>query len=390
MFRLTQFMRRLLQPASGEGRVRPGGSSAPGPVVVWNLLRRCNLSCAHCYSASADKPFHGELSLAEMVRVLAELKAYGVPAIILSGGEPLLHPELFAIARQAKQLGFYLGLSSNGTVIDAEVARRIAQAGFQYVGISLDGLETNHDRMRGMQGAFRRSLAGIRHCREVGVQAGIRFTPTQENAGDLPELLQRMDEEGVERLYLSHWNYAGRGRVNRQADANHLSTRRTMTWLFELCRTDLEAGSGREIVTGNNDADGVFFLWWVRRQWPHLAERAESMLRNWGGNASGVGIANIDELGEVHPDIFWRHHSLGNVRQRSFAEIWDNPQDPLLLGLRQRPRPVKGRCGSCHYLSLCGGNTRVRAYQVTGDPWAEDPGCYLTDEEIGTQGVQAA
>ncbi|MBF0107999.1 MAG: heme d1 biosynthesis radical SAM protein NirJ [Magnetococcales bacterium] len=383
MFRLTRFMRRLMQPGTTD---RPGRPSAPkrpaGPVVVWNLLRRCNLSCAHCYAASANKTFHGELSLREMFQVLDDLKVCNVPALILSGGEPLLHPDLFTIAERARALGFYVGLSSNGTLMDTEKARRIAEAGFHYVGVSLDGLRTNHDRMRGVDGAFDQSLEGIRNCRDQGVKVGLRFTPTRENAADLPGLFQLMTEEKLDRFYLSHWNYAGRGWANRDTDADHQAIRQTMDWLFSLSHDDLQSGTAREIVTGNNDADGVYFLFWVRNHWPHLVHRAEKMLRQWGGNASGVGIANIDERGEVHPDIFWRHHSLGNVRNRPFSAIWQDNDDPILAQLRQKPRPVKGRCHGCHYLSICGGNTRVRACQSTGDPWNEDPGCYLTDGEI--------
>ncbi|MBF0214098.1 MAG: heme d1 biosynthesis radical SAM protein NirJ [Magnetococcales bacterium] len=379
MFRLTQFMKRLLTPATSE---RSGKLRATGPVIVWNVIRRCNLSCAHCYAASSDRAFRGELSLEACYRVLEDLKRSGVSALILSGGEPLMRADLFEIAARARELGFYLGLSSNGTLMDRPMAERIAAAGFDYVGVSLDGLEANHDRMRGMQGAFRRSVEGIGHCRDQGVKAGIRFTPTRDNAGDLPGLFALMDHEGVDRFYLSHWNSAGRGKVSRGENADLLATRRVMEWLFEVSRADVEQGSGREIVTGNNDADGVFFLFWVRRHWPHLADRAQTLLTRWGGNASGVGIANIDELGEVHPDIFWRHHSLGNVQKRPFDEIWGNREDPLLAGLRAKPRPLKGRCGRCVHLAICGGNTRVRAYQATGDHWEEDPGCYLTDGEI--------
>ncbi|NGZ06822.1 MAG: heme d1 biosynthesis radical SAM protein NirJ [Magnetococcales bacterium] len=379
MFRLTQFMRRLSQPLTIE---RPKGLGTTGPVVVWNVIRRCNLACAHCYSASADREFRGELTLEECCRVLDDLKRSGVSALILSGGEPLLRPDLFELAEHARSLGFYLGLSSNGTLMDANMAKRIAQAGFDYVGVSLDGMESHHDKMRGVAGSFQRSVAGIRQCRAHGVKAGIRFTPTQDNVGDLPALFAWMQQEGCDRFYLSHWNHAGRGKVNRAENADLMAVRQVMEWLFTVSRDDLEQGGAREIVTGNNDADGVFFLFWVRRHWPQWAEQAEAMLQRWGGNASGVGIANIDEQGEVHPDIFWRHYSVGNVRRDSFGAIWNRTDDPLLNALRTRPRPLKGRCGHCRYLAICGGNTRVRAYQATGDHWEEDPGCYLTDAEI--------
>ncbi len=384
MLRLTQLMRRLINP---DNKVRPKISAADGPVIVWNLIRQCNLTCSHCYTASSDKVFRGEIGLTEVLNVLADLKKCAVPAVILSGGEPLLRQDLFEIAKIAKSMGFYVGLSSNGTLMTKSVAKQIAQAGFDYVGVSLDGLAINHDRMRGMQGAFQLSLDGIRNCREQGVKAGIRFTPTKDNSGDLPGLLALMTQEDVDRMYISHWNYAGRGRANRHADADHLATRRTMAWLFELTRQDLESGSHREIVTGNNDADGVYLLLWIRQHLPHLADQAMNLLQRWGGNASGVGIANIDEQGELHPDIFWRHYSLGNVRQIPFSDLWNRIDDPLLTALRQKPRPLKGRCGQCHYLTICGGNTRIRAYQSTGDYWTEDPGCYLYDEEIFESGV---
>ena len=380
MFRLSQMLRQLVRPASGRG-----GGSRPfnGPVVVWNLIRRCNLTCRHCYSASSDKSFQGELTADEVFRVMAELRDFGVPALILSGGEPLLRPDLFDIARRAKTLGFYLGLSSNGTLMDPDTVARIKGVGFDYVGVSIDGMEPHHDHNRGRQGAFRDALAGIRHCRDGGVKVGIRFTPTQDNHGDLPGLMTLMDDEGIDRFYLSHWNYAGRGNANRAEDSAHQATRAIVRFLFDTAWSDLQAGGAREVVTGNNDADGPFFLQWVRERLPEQAAEAERRLLAWGGNASGVGVANIDNLGRVHPDIFWWNHSLGDLRQDSFAAIWDNPDEPLLAGLRRRPRAVTGRCGRCRHLAICGGNTRVRALQLTGDPWGEDPGCYLTDSEIG-------
>jgi radical SAM protein with 4Fe4S-binding SPASM domain len=137
------------------------------------------------------------------------------------------------------------------------------------------------------------------------------------------------------------------------------------------------------LVTGNNDADGVYLLFWVRQRFPDLEEHVRAKLAQWGGNASGVNVANIDNLGNVHPDTMWWHHTLGNVRERPFSEIWRDTSDPLMAGLKAQPRPVKGRCGQCGYFDICGGNTRVRAQQLTGDPWAEDPACYLDDGELG-------
>jgi heme d1 biosynthesis radical SAM protein NirJ len=381
MFRVTQYMREIARPTP----VGPRGNP-PGPVVIWNLIRRCNLTCRHCYSISADTDFPGELSTAEVFAVMDDLKGFGVPVLILSGGEPLLRPDIFEIAARAKAMGFYTGLSSNGTLIDASNIGRIAAVGFDYVGVSLDGIETTHDRFRRMPGAYWRSLNALRIARDAGIKVGVRFTITQENQHDLAALLELTEREAIDKFYLSHLNYAGRGNVNRKTDAVHVTSRRAMDLLFETCWRQLQAGHAKEYVTGNNDADGVYLLFWVRRNYPHLEAHMRAKLAQWGGNASGVNVANIDNLGNVHPDTMWWHYSLGNVRSRPFSQIWRDTSDPLMAGLKARPRKVKGRCGECRYFDICGGNTRVRAQQLTGDPWQEDPACYLSDDEIGVAG----
>lgn len=378
MFRLTQFMRELREPTPLATKRLPSG-----PVVIWNLIRRCNLTCKHCYSISADKDFPGELSTQEVCAVMDDLKSCGVPVLILSGGEPLLRPDLYEIAARAKQMGFYVGLSSNGTLIDEANIGRIAAVGFDYVGVSLDGIKDTHDKFRRMVGAYDRSLNAIRLCRDAGIKIGVRFTLTQHNQHDLPALLELMEREGVDKFYLSHLNYAGRGNVNRQHDAVFATTRRMMDLLFDTCWSYVERGLDKEFVTGNNDADGVYLLFWARRRFPQLEAHLRAKLGQWGGNSSGVNVANIDNLGNVHPDTFWWHYSIGNVRARPFSEIWRDTSDPLMAGLKASPRKIKGRCGECRYFDICGGNTRVRAQQLTGDAWQEDPACYLSDEEIG-------
>ncbi len=380
MFRVSRFMEEIQQPAPP---ARRGGAQPAGPVVIWNLIRRCNLTCLHCYSISADIDFPGELSTAEVLGVMDDLKAFNVRALILSGGEPLLRPDLFEIAARGKALGFYLGLSTNGTLIDAPLARRIAHAGFDYVGISLDGLWQTHDRFRRKAGAFDKSLAALRLCRDLNVKVGVRFTLTQDNFADLPGLLDLVEAEGIPRFYLSHLNYAGRGNVNRKRDAHFQVTREALELLYARAWDAAQRGQHKDFVTGNNDADGVYALYWARRNVPGFDEpRLRASLAAWGGNASGVNVANIDNLGNVHPDTMWWDCTLGNVRKRPFSAIWQDTRHPVMAGLKQRPRRVKGRCASCAYFDVCGGNTRVRAMQVTGDPWAEDPGCYLEDAEI--------
>ncbi|MFH1494459.1 MAG: heme d1 biosynthesis radical SAM protein NirJ [Pseudomonadota bacterium] len=378
MFRISQFMQEIARPTPLGLKRNP-----PGPVVIWNLIRRCNLTCKHCYSISADKDFPGELSTQEVFGVMDDLKRFRVPVLILSGGEPLLRPDIFDISRRAKEKGFYVGLSSNGTLINESNIEEIASIGYDYVGVSLDGIQATHDKFRRMAGAFDKSMHGIRLCKQRGIKVGIRFTLTQDNAHDLPALLQLMEDEGLDKFYLSHLNYAGRGNKNRKDDAFHQTTRQAMDLLLDTCWRDQQAGKPKEFVTGNNDADGVYLLMWVRKNFPHLENHIRTKLEQWGGNSSGVNVANIDNLGNVHPDTMWWNYTLGNVRERSFSDIWMDTSDPIMAGLKAQPRSVGGRCGACAYFNICGGNTRVRAWQVTGDPWSEDPACYLDDEEIG-------
>ncbi len=398
MFRISQYMQEIMNSTPLGPKRNP-----PGPVVIWNLIRRCNLTCKHCYSISADRDFPGELSTEEVYRVMDDLKRFHVPVLILSGGEPLLRPDIFDISRHAKAMGFYVGLSTNGTLIDEAMIGRIADIGYDYVGISIDGLKETHDRFRRLAGAYDASMRAIRLCHEKGIKVGMRFTMTQDNAQELPALLKLMEDEGIDKFYLSHLNYAGRGNINRKDDVVLKTTRQAMDLLFDTCWDYTQRGLNKEFVTGNNDADGVYLLFWVRRRFadwnearaagqgwpagglPQLEDHMRAKLAQWGGNSSGVNIANIDNLGNVHPDTFWWNYPLGNVRNRPFSEIWQDTSDPLMAGLKASPRQVKGRCGQCAYFDICGGNTRVRAYSLTGDPWAEDPACYLTDEEIGVE-----
>jgi len=377
MFRLSQYMREVLHPTPIKATRKPSG-----PVVIWNLIRRCNLTCKHCYTTSADIDFPGELSTPEVYTVMDDLKQFKVPVLILSGGEPLLHPDIFDISRHAKEMGFYLALSSNGTLITEQNIKQIAEINYQYVGVSLDGIGQTHDKFRQKQGSFADSVKGIGLCRDHGIKAGIRYTLTKDNVDDFPAMLQLMDDENIDKFYLSHLNYGGRGNKNRKSDAEFKMTRDVMDQLFEQCLQWEKQGAEREIVTGNNDADAVYFLHWVKKNYPERAEHIEAKLQQWGGNSSGVNVANIDNLGNVHPDTFWWNHNLGNVKDRDFSEIWQDLSDPLMAGLKQNPRPLQGRCGDCHYQAICNGNTRVRAQQIFDNPWAEDPGCYLDASEI--------
>lgn len=380
MLRISQYL-RLLNADS----INPPQRAEKGPVVIWNLIRRCNLACKHCYSISADTDFPGELDTPQVFKVMENLKSFHVPVLILSGGEPLLRKDFYEIAAQSKKMGFYTALSSNGTLIDEAEAEKIEKIGFDYVGISLDGIGSVHDEFRKQKGAFDKALHAIRLLKGKDIKVGLRFTLTEQNSDHFIPVLDLMRQENVDKFYLSHLNYGGRGNRNRKNDVHHRSTRDAVTLLIERAFEDIQNGLQTDYVTGNNDADGVFLLFWIRKHYPEFATKIEEALINWGGNGSGKTIANIDNLGDVHPDTFWWQYSLGNVKDRNFSEIWSDTSNELMAGLKSNPRPLKGRCGECKYQSICGGNARIRPYQLTGDPWEEDPACYLYDDEIGVE-----
>ncbi|WMN20506.1 heme d1 biosynthesis radical SAM protein NirJ [Pseudomonas piscis] len=380
MLRISHYLRVLAGQAPPPRTSRPG-SSRP-PVVIWNLLRRCNLTCKHCYATSADSVFRDELDTSAALQVIDDLAEAGVKVLILSGGEPLLRDDLFQLSAHARAHGMFVALSSNGTLIDENNIEQVSAADFDYVGISIDGLQDTHDSFRQLKGSFARSLKAMRLCRERGIRVGMRTTLTRDNHQQLPELLALMRDLDVQKFYLSHLNYSGRGKRSRGLDAHLQMSREAMALLFDRAWEDIAQGRDSDFVSGNNDADAILLLHWTRHHLPGQYPQLEQMLRAWGGNASGSGIANIDNTGEVHPDTYWWQHSVGNVRRTPFRTLWLEQPDALLRQLRQHPRAVTGRCASCRWLQICNGNTRTRAW-AAGDLWGQDPGCHLSDEEIG-------
>ncbi len=353
------------------------------PVVVWNVTKRCNLKCEHCYAASKDTYYPDELTKEEAREFIKDLAAYRVPALILSGGEPLLRDDIFELASLSSKLGVSTALSTNGTLITEELAKRIRDSGIYYVGISIDGDEPTHDAFRGQKGSFRRSIDGIRACLEAGIKVGLRFTMTRKTIECLPFLIELALKEGCHRLYLSHLVYVGRG---RRLSADALSPdamRNTMDVVFNSAERILKENNHLEIVTGNNDVDGIYLYYRYLSKDPHLANSIYLMLEARGGNTAGRLIASVDSFGNVHPDQYWSLYRVGNIRERRFSELWSDEDQPLLKSLRDRLGLLKGRCRSCIHRRLCAGNSRIRARHFYGDLWAEDPACYLTNTERG-------
>ncbi|MEJ5376599.1 MAG: 12,18-didecarboxysiroheme deacetylase [bacterium] len=352
------------------------------PVVVWNVTRQCNLRCVHCYSQSDSCMPSGELTTQEGLDLIQDLASFECPVLLLSGGEPLMRSDLFLLAEKARDLGMRVVLSTNGTRIQDTVARRLYSIGLSYVGISLDGLGERHDRFRGVKGAFQAAMAGVKHCQDAGLKVGLRFTIHKGNVGEIPGIFDLVEKEGIPRICFYHLVYSGRGSRLVQEDLTHEQTRRTVDLIIDRTRDLHQRGLKVEVLTVDNHADGPYLYLRLLRENPVRAKEVLELLKMNEGNSSGHGIGCVSWDGEVHADQFWRHRSFGNVRKRPFSVIWTDTSDPLMAALKDKKRHVKGRCARCSWLDVCGGNFRVRAEAVTGDVWAEDPACYLTEEEI--------
>jgi 12,18-didecarboxysiroheme deacetylase len=355
------------------------------PVVVWNVTRRCNLKCIHCYAHAKDVAFKNELSTDEGKALLDDLAQFGVPVILFSGGEPFVRKDLPELARYAVERGMRAVISTNGTLITPEKARIFKEIGLSYVGISLDGMEEVNDRFRGVKGAFKAALKGIRNCQEAGMKVGLRFTINKLNAGEIPGIFDLIEELNVPRICFYHLVYAGRGSKLIEEDLSHEETREVVDLIMDRTKDLHDRGKPKEVLTVDNHADGPYLYMRLLEEDPERAKEVLELLKMNEGNNSGRGIGCVSWDGSVHADQFWRHYSFGNVRERPFSEIWTDTSNSLMKKLKDKKKYVKGRCAQCQWLDICAGNFRVRPEAVTGDVWAADPACYLTEQEIGIQ-----
>ncbi len=355
------------------------------PIVVWSTTRSCNLNCVHCYTDSANKKYSGELSTEEGIALIDDLAAFSIPSLLFSGGEPLMRRDLFNLIEHASKKNIRPVLSTNGTLIDRNAARSLKDSGIVYVGISLDGMEETNDVFRGAKGAFARAMKGFEHCVAVGQRVGLRLTLTKKNFEDLHKIFDFIERESINRACFYHLVYSGRGGNIFQDDLTHSQSREALDIILSRTKDFFERKKDINILTVDNHADGVYLYLKLRAENNPRAEEVRRLLEWNGGGAysSGVGIANIDFVGNVHPDQFWQDYSFGNIRERNFGDIWLDESDPLMKGLKHKAEYIKGRCRLCRYRAMCTGSMRVRAYRAYGDPWAPDPQCYLSDEEIG-------
>lgn len=355
------------------------------PVVVWNVTRRCNLKCVHCYAHARDELFPDELSTAEGKGIIDDLSSFGSPVILFSGGEPLMRPDLIELADYAVGRGMRAVISTNGTLITPAVAGRLKDVGLSYVGISLDGMRDVNDRFRGVRGAFEMAVDGMEACKAAGIKVGLRFTMNRLNAREIPAIFDLLEARNIPRVCFYHLVYAGRGSKLMKEDLSHEETRKAVDLIIDRTADLHRRGKSKEVLTVDNHADGPYLYLRLLREGNPRASEVMELLKMNEGNNSGRGIGCISWDGAVHADQFWRHTSFGNVRERPFSAVWTDLSNPLMRQLKNKKDHVKGRCAACRWLSVCGGNFRVRAEAATGDLWTPDPACYLTDEEISPQ-----
>ena len=385
----TEYFGDSLRYTDNAHKARNGVREGMGPVVVWNSTRTCNLKCRHCYMSSDAKKYQNELTTAEAKQFIDDLADFNVPVLLFSGGEPLIRPDFFELADYAAKKGVRPTLSTNGTLITPEVARKIKDIGVGYVGISLDGLREVNDKFRGKAGAFEAAMNGIKNCVAVDQRVGLRFTINHHNIQELENIFDFIEEENINRVCFYHLVYSGRGNQMMDEDVTAEESRRAMDIIIRRTRDFEERGLKKEILTVDNHCDGVYmYLKALQEGKDKLAQQIKKYISMNGGNRSGMAFAEVDPLGYVHPDQFTQHHTFGNVRERKFGDIWQDTTNPIMAGLKDRKPLLKGRCSKCKFLDNCNGNFRTRAEARTGDFWESDPSCYLTDEEIGITGAE--
>ena len=358
-------------------------SSDKKPVVVWNTTRACNLNCIHCYAKAVHQSRDKELTTEEGFNLIDDLATFGVPVILFSGGEPLLRSDLIELTNYSVSKGMRAVISTNGTLITEEKAMLLKNAGVSYVGISLDGLEHVNDHFRGVAGAFKKALNGIKNCQKVELKVGLRFTINKLNIDQVPGIFNLAEKMNIERICFYHLVYSGRGSNLVDQDLSHSETRKIVNIIMDRTKDMYNRGLKKEVLTVDNHADGPYlYLRMLKENNPRAGEVLELLKMN-GGNSSGEGIGCISWDGVVYADQFWREHSFGNVLVRPFSHIWSNLTNPLMAQMKDKRRYVQGRCASCKWLDICSGNFRARAEAVSGNIWGDDPACYLTDKEIG-------
>lgn len=345
--------------------------ASPPFLVSYSITTKCNLSCKHCYSEATEEGSGDELSLAEALRLIDELAAWGVGLLVLDGGEPLCREDFLDIAAYASGKGIMTGVGSNGVLIDREMAGRMVAAGLQVVAISIDGADAEtHDSFRGQSGAFHRALEGAAACRAAGLPFQFNMTIRRQTISQVPQMLRLAVESGADAA--EFFDLVAAGRAKRECREETLSPEQrgeVMGWLAEA-QVDCPI-----LIRVCACPMYPLILQQMEIRPRHIPLHMLMRIPYYGrGCAAGMprGYIVVRANGELNPCMLLQV-PLGNVREESIGDIWE--QSPILDQLRQREL-LKGECGRCRHRTVCAG-CRGRAYEETGDMLASDPGCWL-------------
>ena len=229
-------------------------------------------------------------------------------------------------------------------------------------------------------------LEGIRNLSEIDQKVGLRFTISKHTYRSLNDIFELVENEKIPRICFYHLAYSGRGYNIMNNDISKEESRKALDLIISKTMELSEKNLDVEILTVDNHADGIYIYKWALENAPDRADEILKLLKNNGGNRSGMAIGSVNCEGNVYPDQFTRNVNLGNIREQKFSEIWTDKNNPILNEFRNRKHLLEGRCGKCKWINLCNGNLRARA-SISGNLWDSDPACYLTDNEITGESV---
>ncbi len=339
-------------------------------VVSWNVTLRCNLKCSHCYINAGEKQFRDEMGTDAAKMLMHQIAEVSRPLLILSGGEPLLREDIFEIIRYGADRGLNIGMGSNGMLIDDDVARKLKDAGMSTVAISLDSsIPERHDEFRGVKGCWEHAVNAIGSLKRNGIQVQVNATVTRQNYNEVDDIMSLAEDLGVENFHLFFLVPTGRG-----TNVEDITPR-----MYEDMITSTLAQTTKHKLNVKPSCAPQFMR--------VAKEQGVDMSRWVRGCMAGLYYCRIYPSGEVTPCPYLPIN-LGNIRERSFRDIWFNSE--VFKALRDFDQ-LKGKCGKCEYQDICGG-CRARAYGVStnfmdfcgalhdptetqGDYMAEDPWC---------------
>ena len=351
------------------GTTQPQNFASP-LLVVWNFTNLCNLKCRHCYQNAGEKGI--QLKYADRLRVIDQLSREYVPALALSGGEPLVDPELYTIIEVATQRGLYVSVATNGTLLTHDTCLALWDAGVQYLEISLDSSEPEyHDQFRGIPGAWQKTIDGIQNAVQTGMMVGIAPTVTRNNLSDLPRLYRLSIELGAQRFYVFNFIPTGRAHTMVQTDLSPQEREELLAFLYD-CMMEKKITPfttcpqfGRFCL--EKDPQGMVITGHYSVSEGSIARVAAEYV---GGCGAGRAYCAVQPDGSVTPCVFMPIQC-GNLLHQTFKEIWD--YSSVIVKLRDR-KNYQEHCGVCDYRSVCGG-CRSRAHAYFGDYLGPDPGC---------------